>query len=162
MYMNIFLIVILYVIKMSKLLNLLLTRKVYTNIWNQGIILKVSDGIAKVYGLKSIEAGEMVLIGWKNVKGMAINLEYNSVGVVVFGNDRAVRQGDGVQRTFKIMSIPLTMSMFGRVIDGLGHDLTKNSSEYLSKIKSFGNIDSKAIGIIERKSVRDPMQQVLS
>jgi F-type H+-transporting ATPase subunit alpha len=89
---------------------------------------------------------------------MAINLEYNSVGVVVFGNDRAVRQGDGVQRTFKIMSIPLTMSMFGRVIDGLGHDLTKNSSEYLSKIKSFGNIDSKAIGIIERKSVRDPMQ----
>jgi proton translocating ATP synthase F1 alpha subunit len=89
---------------------------------------------------------------------MAINLEHNSVGIVVFGNDRAVRQGDGVQRTFKIMSIPLTMSMFGRVIDGLGHDLSTNSSEYLSEVTSFGNIDSKAIGIIERKSVKEPMQ----
>jgi proton translocating ATP synthase F1 alpha subunit len=143
---------------MSNLLGLLLTRKVYTNIWDQGMVLKVSDGIAKVYGLKSIQAGEMVLIGWKNVKGMAINLEHNSVGIVVFGNDRAVRQGDGVQRTFKIMSIPLTMSMFGRVIDGLGHDLSTNSSEYLSEVTSFGNIDSKAIGIIERKSVKEPMQ----
>jgi len=143
---------------MSNLLGLLLTRKVYTNIWDQGMVLKVSDVIAKVYGLKSIQAGEMVLIGWKNVKGMAINLEHNSVGIVVFGNDRAVRQGDGVQRTFKIMSIPLTMSMFGRVIDGLGHDLSTNSSEYLSEVTSFGNIDSKAIGIIERKSVKEPMQ----
>ena len=100
----------------------------------------------------------MVVIGYQRVKGMAINLEHNRVGVVVFGNDRAVRQGDGVQRTFKIMSIPLTMSMFGRVVDSLGHDLTTNSSNYLSGVKDFGNIDSKAVGIIERKSVGEPMQ----
>jgi proton translocating ATP synthase F1 alpha subunit len=89
---------------------------------------------------------------------MAINLEHNRVGVVVFGNDRAVKQGDGVNRTGKVMSIPLTMSMFGRVIDGLGHDLTLNSSEYLLGVTTLGIVDSKAIGIIERKSVREPMQ----
>jgi len=143
---------------MSRVLELLKIRSVYKDIYEQGMVLKVSDGIAKVYGLKNIQAGEMVLIGWNKVKGMAINLEHNSVGIVVFGNDRAVKQGDGVDRTHKIMSIPLTMSMFGRVIDGLGHDLSANSSEYLSKITSFGKIDSKAIGIIERKSVRQPMQ----
>jgi proton translocating ATP synthase F1 alpha subunit len=89
---------------------------------------------------------------------MAINLEHNSVGVVVFGNDRAVMQGDVVIRTYEIMSIPLSLNMFGRVIDGLGHDLTKNSSEYLKNVESSAKIDSKAIGIIERKSVSEPMQ----
>jgi F-type H+-transporting ATPase subunit alpha len=63
---------------------------------------------------------------------MAINLEHDAVGVVVFGNDRDVRQGDSVMRTGRIMSIPLTMRMFGRVIDGLGHDLIQNSSKYLT------------------------------
>jgi F-type H+-transporting ATPase subunit alpha len=89
---------------------------------------------------------------------MAINLEHNSVGVVVFGNDRAVMQGDVVIRTYEIMSIPLSLNMFGRVIDGLGHDLTKNSSEYLKDVENSAKIDSKAIGIIERKSVSEPMQ----
>jgi F-type H+-transporting ATPase subunit alpha len=63
---------------------------------------------------------------------MAINLEHDAVGIVVFGNDRDVRQGDSVMKTGRIMSIPLTMRMFGRVIDGLGHDLIANSSTYLS------------------------------
>jgi proton translocating ATP synthase F1 alpha subunit len=142
----------------SDLKHLLLDKHVYVNINDEGFVTGVSDGIAKVYGLKNIQAGEMVVIGYQRVKGMAINLEHNRVGVVVFGNDRAVRQGDGVQRTFKIMSIPLTMSMFGRVVDGLGHDLTSNSSSYLSDVKTYGNIDSKAVGIIERKSVGEPMQ----
>ena len=142
----------------SDLKHLLLDKHVYVNINDEGLVTGVSDGIAKVYGLKNIQAGEMVVIGYQRVKGMAINLEHNRVGVVVFGNDRAVRQGDGVQRTFKIMSIPLTMSMFGRVVDGLGHDLTSNSSSYLSDVKTYGNIDSKAVGIIERKSVGEPMQ----
>jgi proton translocating ATP synthase F1 alpha subunit len=120
--------------------------------------MSVSDGIAKVYGLKNIQAGEMVRIGYANIKGMAINLEHNSVGIIVFGNERSVRQGDGVNRTFKIMSIPLTMSMFGRVVDALGNDLADISSSYLNKVKSFGDVDSKAVGIIERKSVNEPMQ----
>jgi proton translocating ATP synthase F1 alpha subunit len=125
---------------------------------NIGLVTGVSDGIAKVFGLLKIEAGEMVSIGRQGIKGMAINLEHNRVGVVVFGNDRAVRQGDTVNRRYRLMSIPLTMSMFGRVVDGLGHDLTSNSSSYLKDVSAFGNIDSKAVGIIERKSVGEPMQ----
>jgi proton translocating ATP synthase F1 alpha subunit len=130
----------------------------YKNSDHQGAVLQVSDGIARVYGLKYVKAGEMVLVGWEQVKAMAINLEHDAVGIVVFGNDRSVRQGDGVTRTGRIMSIPLTMTMFGRVIDGLGHDLSADSSKYLEGVKFWGNIDSKAIGIIERQSVREPMQ----
>jgi F-type H+-transporting ATPase subunit alpha len=89
-----------------------------------GSVTGISDGIAKVSGLLKIEAGEMVSIGFQGIKGMAINLEHDRVGVVVFGNDRSVRQGDLVFRRYRLMGIPLTMSMFGRVVDGLGHDLT--------------------------------------
>jgi proton translocating ATP synthase F1 alpha subunit len=89
---------------------------------------------------------------------MAINLEHDAVGIVVFGNDRSVRQGDSVIKTGKIMSIPLTLKMFGRVIDGLGNDLQYNSSSYLNKANSWASIDSKAVGIIERQSVNEPMQ----
>jgi F-type H+-transporting ATPase subunit alpha len=67
---------------------------------------------------------------------MAINLEHDAVGIVIFGNDKAVRQGDSVIKTGRIMSIPLTMTMFGRVIDGLGHDLSADSSEYLQDASS--------------------------
>jgi proton translocating ATP synthase F1 alpha subunit len=130
----------------------------YTNPALQGVILQISDGIGRVHGLKDIKAGEMVLVGWAQIKAMAINLEHDAVGIVVFGNDRAVRQGDSVIKTGRIMSIPLTMSMFGRVIDGLGHDLTADSSDYLQTAKSWARIDSKAVGIIERQSVREPMQ----
>jgi F-type H+-transporting ATPase subunit alpha len=100
----------------------------------------------------------MVLIGPQQIRGMVINLEHNRVGIVIFGNDRSVRQGEMVKRSFEIMNIPLSMKMFGRVIDGLGNDLTENSSEYLNDVSSKANIDTKAIGIIERFSVREPMQ----
>jgi proton translocating ATP synthase F1 alpha subunit len=100
----------------------------------------------------------MVSIGRQGIKGMVINLEHNRVGIVVFGNDRDIRQGDVVNRGYRLMSISLTMSMFGRVVDGLGHDLSLNSSSYLKGVSVFGNIDSKAVGIIERKSVSEPMQ----
>jgi F-type H+-transporting ATPase subunit alpha len=100
----------------------------------------------------------MVLIGKQDVKGMVINLAHNKVGIVIFGNDRAIRQGERVRRSFEIMNISLSMKMFGRVIDGLGNDLTENSAEYLAGVKSKANIDTKAIGIIERFSVREPMQ----
>jgi proton translocating ATP synthase F1 alpha subunit len=130
----------------------------FINPSSNGVILQISDGIALVHGLPKIKAGEMVLVGWDQIKAIAINLEHDSVGIVVFGNDRYVHQGDAVIQTGKIMSIPLTMSMFGRVIDGLGHDLTSDSSEYLSQANSSAIIDSKAVGIIERQSVREPMQ----
>jgi proton translocating ATP synthase F1 alpha subunit len=123
-----------------------------------GVILKISDGIARVHGLPNIKAGELVLVGWAKIKAIAINLEHDAVGIVVFGNDRYVHQGDTVVSTGKIMSIPLTMKMFGRVIDGLGHDLIADSSDYLSTVKASAIIDSKAVGIIERESVREPMQ----
>jgi proton translocating ATP synthase F1 alpha subunit len=111
-----------------------------------------------VHGLTGIKAGEMVLVGWELIKAIAINLEHHAVGIVVFGNDRSVHQGDSVIRTGRIMSIPLTMEMFGRVIDGLGHDLSKNSSDYLKAANEWAVIDAKAVGIIERQSVREPMQ----
>jgi proton translocating ATP synthase F1 alpha subunit len=125
---------------------------------SEGIVIKIGDGIANAYGMWEVAAGEMVLIGKKDVKGMVINLEHNRVGIVIFGNDRLIRQGENVRRSFEIMNISLSMKMFGRVIDGLGNDLTENSSEYLSDAKSKANIDTKAIGIIERFSVREPMQ----
>jgi proton translocating ATP synthase F1 alpha subunit len=124
----------------------------------EGLILKVGDGIAKVYGLHAVKAGEMIFIGKNNVKAMVINLETNFVGVVVFGNDRSVKQGDIARRSYEIMNISLTMNMFGRVIDGLGNDLSQNSADYLRNVRVKANIDTKAIGIIERKSVTEPMQ----
>jgi proton translocating ATP synthase F1 alpha subunit len=123
---------------------------------NSGIALKMGDGILKVYGLAAVQSGEMVLIGVKQIKGMVLNLEYTSVGVVVFGNDREVRQGDMVYRSYEIMNIPLGLSMFGKVIDGLGNDLSTGAP--IPDIKVKANIDTKAIGIIERKSVTEPMQ----
>jgi F-type H+-transporting ATPase subunit alpha len=100
----------------------------------------------------------MIFIGKNNVKAMVINLETNFVGVVVFGNDRSVKQGDIARRSYEIMNISLTMNMFGRVIDGLGNDLSQNSADYLRNVRVKANIDTKAIGIIERKSVTEPMQ----
>jgi F-type H+-transporting ATPase subunit alpha len=123
-----------------------------------GIILRISDGLAMVEGLTGVKAGELLLVSWQLIKAIAINLESSGVGIVVFGNDRAVRQGDSVIRTGKVMSIPLTMTMFGRVIDGLGHDLISNSSDYLKSTRVWAIIDKKAVGIIGRQPVREPMQ----
>jgi proton translocating ATP synthase F1 alpha subunit len=142
-------------------LGLFCKRSDYLEIISEsGIVIKIGDGIVKIYGLTGVTAGEMVLIGRNQVRGMVINLESKSVGVVVFGNDRAVKQGDIARRSYKIMNITLSMAMFGRVIDGLGTDLLENSSDYLSKASytCTANIDTKAIGIIERKSVTEPMQ----
>jgi proton translocating ATP synthase F1 alpha subunit len=142
-------------------LGLFCKRSDYLEIISEsGIVIKIGDGIVKIYGLTGVTAGEMVLIGRNQVRGMVINLESKSVGVVVFGNDRAVKQGDIARRSYKIMNITLSMAMFGRVIDGLGTDLLENSSDYLNKASytCTANIDTKAIGIIERKSVTEPMQ----
>jgi proton translocating ATP synthase F1 alpha subunit len=89
---------------------------------------------------------------------MALNLEYNSVGVVVFGSDREVSAGDFVYRTKTIMSIPLSLNAFGSVLDSLGNDVTNTQNISIKKSKISGIVDSKAVGIIERQSVHEPMQ----
>jgi len=118
----------------------------------------LGDGIAKVHGLRNVTAGEMVLMGTKGIKGMALNLEHDSVGIVVFGNDKYLKEGDLVIRSHSLMSIGLSMTLFGRTIDCLGNDLFDKTSSYLEKVKKYVPIDTKAIGIIERKSVTEPMQ----
>ena len=130
----------------------------YKRIEDEGIIMSIGDGIVKACGLRSVTSGEMVIMGAKSVKGMALNLEHDRVGIVVFGNDRDLKEGDFVIRSFSIMEIGLSMNLFGRIIDGLGNDLSDETSSYLKDINNFEHIDTKAIGIIERKSVTEPMQ----
>jgi len=118
--------------------------------------LSIGDGIAKVYGLYSVTAGELVqLFGETNMQGMALNLENNFVGVVLFGNDRNIKEGDRVQRTFSIVNIKVGPELLGRVIDSLGNFL--DSLPEVS-VKANRLVDVKAPGIIPRKSVHEPLQ----
>ena len=119
-----------------------------------GKILSIKDGVAKVNGLYAVRSGEMLYLGAAKMQGMALSLEYNSVSVVVFGNDAKLRQGDLVYRTCVIMNIPLSSQLFGRVIDPLGNSIDGGpaiTSEYRRKV------DTKAIGIIPRQSVCESM-----
>lgn len=127
----------------------------YTNILEQGRILSIKDGVATVSGLLAAQSGEMVNLGKANIKGMILSLQHTTVGIVIFGNDRAIKQGEMVSRSFKIMNIPLSKKLFGRVVDSLG-----NSIDGKDKIEStiYRQIDTKAVGIIPRKSVREAMQ----
>ena len=127
----------------------------YDEVLDAGKIISVKDGVARVSGLLGVLSGEMVHLGVSKIQGMVLSLEYNTVSVVIFGNDVFVRQGDLVRRTFVIMSIPLSINLFGRVIDALG-----NTIDAGSKISTDLNrkVDTKAIGIIPRQSVREPMQ----
>lgn len=120
-----------------------------------GVVLSVGDGIAKVYGLNKVSAGEMVDFSQSGVKGMALNLENNAVGVVIFGNDREIKQGDIVARTQSIVSIPVGPELLGRVLDSLGTPI--DGKEALSSA-DFRRVEVKAPGIISRKSVHEPMQ----
>ena len=128
---------------------------VYDNFLDTGKVISVSDGVAKVSGLMGVRAGERVKLGEKMVDGMALSLEGNTVGVVIFGNERDLQQDSLVHRTFNIMSIPLTIKLFGRVIDSLGY--TIDGGNKLST-KIIRQVDTKAIGIIPRQSVNEPMQ----
>jgi proton translocating ATP synthase F1 alpha subunit len=123
---------------------------------DKGVVFKIGDGIAQVLGLSTVQSGEMLNISANNIKGMALNLEYSSVGVVVFGSDRDVAAGDFVYRTKTIMSIPLSLNAFGCVLDSLGNDVTNIKNNLDTKL--LGIVDSKAVGIIERQSVNEPMQ----
>jgi proton translocating ATP synthase F1 alpha subunit len=120
-----------------------------------GTVISVSDGVARISGLLGVKAGERVKLGKDMIDGMALSLEGNTVGVVIFGNERDLQQGSTVHRTFDIMSIPLSIKLFGRVIDSLGY--TIDGGTPLST-KILRQVDTKAVGIIPRKSVSEPMQ----
>jgi len=129
--------------------------KLYENKLDTGRILTVKDGVARANGLFGVKAGEMVYLGVEKIQGMVLSLEHNTVSIVIFGSDVNLKQGDYVYRTFVIMNIPLSINLFGRVIDSLG-----NTIDTGSKVESFltRKVDTKAIGIIPRQSVREPMQ----
>ncbi len=118
-----------------------------------GRVLSVGDGIARVYGLDNVQAGEMVEFPG-GVVGMALNLEADNVGVVLFGDDRGIKEGDTVKRTGDIVDVPVGMGLLGRVVDALGEPLDgKGPIEHSERIRA----EVKAPGIIPRKSVHEPM-----
>ena len=118
-----------------------------------GRVLSVGDGIARVYGLDNIQAGEMVEFPG-GIRGMALNLEIDNVGCVIFGSDRDIKEGDTVKRTKAIVDVPAGDELLGRVVDALGNPLDGKGP---IKTKTRRIADSKAPGIIPRKSVHEPM-----
>jgi F-type H+-transporting ATPase subunit alpha len=124
------------------------------NLEETGRVLSIGDGIARVYGLKNIQADEMVEFS-SGLKGMALNLEPDNVGVVVFGNDRHIMEGDIVKRTGAIVDVPVGDELLGRVVDALGNPIDGKGA--LNNKLRF-RIGTKAPGIIPRESVREPMQ----
>jgi len=122
-----------------------------------GKVLAIGDGIARVHGLQHVQAGEMVEFD-SGLRGMALNLENDNVGVVVFGNDRAIKEGDTVKRTGAIIDIPVGDGMLGRVVDGLGDPI--DGKGVIADVKRQ-RIEVKAPGIIARQSVHEPMESGL-
>jgi F-type H+-transporting ATPase subunit alpha len=118
-----------------------------------GQVLSVGDGIARVYGLDKVQAGEMVEFPG-GIRGMALNLEADNVGVVIFGDDRSIKEGDTVKRTGAIVEVPVGKGLLGRVVDGLGNPIDGKGP---IKSDKRSRVDVKAPGIIPRKSVHEPM-----
>jgi len=119
-----------------------------------GRVLSVGDGIARVYGLENVQAGEMVEFPG-GVKGMALNLERDNVGVVIFGEDRGLKEGDTVKRLGEIVDVPVGKGLLGRVVNALGEPIDGKGP---IKADKRSTVDVKAPGIIPRKSVHEPMQ----
>jgi F-type H+/Na+-transporting ATPase subunit alpha len=118
-----------------------------------GQVLSVGDGIARVYGLDNVQAGEMVEFE-NGVRGMALNLEIDNVGIVIFGNDREIKEGQTVKRTGAIVDVPVGKGLLGRVVDALGNPIDGKGP---IKTDKRARVDVKAPGIIPRKSVHEPM-----
>ncbi|MEM7427778.1 MAG: F0F1 ATP synthase subunit alpha [Pseudomonadota bacterium] len=118
-----------------------------------GQVLSVGDGIARVYGLDNVQAGEMVEFPG-GIAGMALNLEVDNVGIVIFGDDRSIKEGDTVKRTGAIVEVPVGKELLGRVVDGLGNPIDGKGP---IKTAERRQVDVKAPGIIPRKSVHEPM-----
>jgi F-type H+-transporting ATPase subunit alpha len=125
------------------------------NVAEVGTVLTVGDGIARVFGLQNVMAGELVEFPSAGIKGMALNLETDNVGVVVFGDDKAVKEGDTVSRTGSIVDVPVGKGLLGRVVDALGNPIDgKGPIQFTDRRR----VEVKAPGIIPRKSVHEPMQ----
>jgi len=124
------------------------------DIAESGTVIAVGDGIARVHGLENIQAGELVIFS-NDVKGMALNLGADNVGVVIFGNDRDIKEGEPVKRTQKIVNVPVGKGLLGRVVDGLGTPIDGQGS---LKNVTESQVEVKAPGIITRQSVFEPMQ----
>jgi F-type H+-transporting ATPase subunit alpha len=118
-----------------------------------GSVLSVGDGIARAYGLDNVQAGEMVEFE-NGVRGMALNLEIDNVGIVIFGNDREIKEGQTVKRTRAIVDVPVGKGLLGRVVDALGNPIDGKGPVPSSERR---RVDVKAPGIIPRKSVHEPM-----
>ncbi len=118
-----------------------------------GQVLSVGDGIARAYGLDNVQAGEMVEFE-NGVRGMALNLETDNVGIVIFGNDREIKEGQTVKRTGAIVDVPVGKALLGRVVDALGNPIDGKGP---IKAEKRARVDVKAPGIIPRKSVHEPM-----
>lgn len=124
------------------------------NVDEIGRVVSIGDGIARIYGLNKVQSGEMVEFA-NGMKGMALNLENDNVGVVCFGNDSAIKEGDIVKRTGSIVDVPVGKGMLGRVVDALGAPIDgKGSLQNVTRRR----VEIKAPGIISRKSVHEPMQ----
>src|SRR5215467_1179658 len=119
-----------------------------------GQVLSVGDGIARVYGLDSVQAGEMVEFPG-GVKGMALNLERDNVGVVIFGEDKTLKEGYTVKRLGEIVDVPVGKALLGRVVNPLGEPIDGKGP---IKAEERRRVDVKAPGIIPRQSVHEPMQ----
>jgi F-type H+-transporting ATPase subunit alpha len=125
-----------------------------TDVAEVGQVISVGDGVARVYGLDNVQAGEMVEFPG-GVKGMALNLELDNVGVVIFGDDRDIKEGDTVKRTGTIVDVPVGKGLLGRVVDALGNPIDgKGPIEATER----SLVEVKAPGIIPRQSVHEPMQ----
>lgn len=132
----------------------ILGQSMQTNLEETGRVLSIGDGIARVYGLQNVQAEEMVEFS-SGLKGMALNLEPDNVGVVVFGNDKLIKEGDIVKRAGTIVDVPVGEELLGRVVDALGNPIDGHGA---ISAKQRMRVGLKAPGIIPRASVRDPMQ----
>ncbi|WP_250311848.1 F0F1 ATP synthase subunit alpha [Rickettsia endosymbiont of Oedothorax gibbosus] len=126
----------------------------FSDLQEVGQVITVGDGIARVYGIDNVGAGEVVEFA-SGVKGLALNLETDSVNIILIGDDREVKQGDTVKRTGKIIQVPVGKALLGRVVDGMASPID-GKGEIITD--SYRNIEEKAPGIISRQSVKDPVQ----
>ncbi|QYU66981.1 hypothetical protein J4558_18770 [Leptolyngbya sp. 15MV] len=125
------------------------------NVAEVGTVLTVGDGIARVFGLQNVMAGELVEFPSAGIKGMALNLETDNVGIVIFGDDKGVKEGDTVSRTGSIVDVPVGKGLLGRVVDALGNPIDGKGPIVGAERR---RVEVKAPGIIPRKSVHEPMQ----
>jgi F-type H+-transporting ATPase subunit alpha len=126
-----------------------------SNVAETGQVLSVGDGIARIFGLTNVMAGELLEFPGAGLKGMALNLELDNVGAVIFGDDRQIREGDTVNRTGEIVDVPVGKGLLGRVVDALGNPIDGKGPIEFTERKL---VETKAPGIIPRKSVHEPMQ----